>query len=127
VKGDAYAGQTFRQDFAAAAGITYQVHTDSTSDNYEAFEPRLNASEVELLDPPILQEQLLTLVWRGSKITHQPGDHDDWACAACGACVIAAQRRKGVHITQAHLEAARKQGPYRGLGSYRTAPPKCFF
>jgi hypothetical protein len=126
VTGDAYAGQTFRQDFAAA-GITYQVHPDSTSDNYEAFEPRLNASEVELLDLPILQEQLLTLVWRGSKITHQTGDHDDWATAACGACVLAAQRRKGVHITEAHLQAARRQPAFRGIGGYRRAPMKAFF
>jgi hypothetical protein len=126
VTGDAYAGQTFRADFAAE-GITYVVHPDSTSENYESFEPRLNASEVELLDLAILQEQLLTLVWRGSKITHQPGDHDDWATAACGACVIAASRKNGVHVTQAHLDAARKQGPYRGLGAYRSTPMKAFF
>jgi hypothetical protein len=126
VTGDAYGGLTFRQDFAAA-GVTYQVHPDSTSDNYEAFEPRLNASEVELLDLPILQEQLLTLVWKGSKITHQSGDHDDHACAAVGACLLAAQGRKGVHITPQILDAARKQQPYRGFGGYRKAQMKCFF
>jgi hypothetical protein len=37
-----------------------------------------------------LQEQLLTLVWRGVKIDHQPGDHDDYANACAGAAVLAA-------------------------------------
>jgi hypothetical protein len=45
----------------------------------------LNAGEVELLDITELQEQLLTLVIRGDKIDHQPGDHDDFANAAAGA------------------------------------------
>jgi hypothetical protein len=41
--------------------------------------PPLNAGEIELLDVPKLQEQLLTLVVRGSRIDHQPGDHDDYS------------------------------------------------
>ena len=45
----------------------------------------MNAGEVELLDITELQEQLLTLVIRGDKIDHQPGDHDDYANAAAGA------------------------------------------
>src|SRR5215468_8922479 len=52
---------------------------------YDALEPKLNAGEVELLDIPELQEQLLTLVIRNGKIDHQPGDHDDYANAAAGA------------------------------------------
>jgi hypothetical protein len=84
VTGDAYAGETFRRDFEAA-GIHYTVSTKSASDLYEEFEPRLNAGEVELLDCPELQEQLLTLVWLGGKITHERGAHDDWANAAVGA------------------------------------------
>ena len=51
----------------------------------EGLEPPVNAGEVELLDVPKLQEQILTLVVRGTKIDHQPGDHDDWANAAAGA------------------------------------------
>ena len=46
------------------------------------------AGEVELLDDGKLQEQLLTLVLRGGKTDHLPGDHDDYANAACGALVL---------------------------------------
>ena len=89
VTGDAYAGQTFRQDFEAA-GISYSVSSRTKSEIYDAFEPKLNAGEVELLDDGKLQEQLLTLVIRGGKIDHQPGDHDDYANAVAGAVVLAA-------------------------------------
>jgi hypothetical protein len=89
VLGDAYGGQTFRMDFAER-GITYEVADLKTSDIYAAFEPKLNAGEVELLDHPKANEQLLGLVIRGAgKITHLPGDHDDWATALCGAAVYA--------------------------------------
>ena len=49
-------------------------------------------SEVDLLDHPKLTEQLLTLVLRAGKIDHLPGDHDDFANAAAGAVVLAADR-----------------------------------
>jgi hypothetical protein len=51
---------------------------------YESLEPRINAGEVELPDVPKLQEQLLTLVRRGTRVDHQPGGHDDWANATAG-------------------------------------------
>lgn len=86
VIGDAYAGETFRRAFIEA-GIRYRVSERSKTDIYEALEPKLNAEEVELLDVPKLQEQLLTLVVRGAKIDHPPGAHDDWANAAAGAMV----------------------------------------
>jgi hypothetical protein len=88
VTGDAYAGQTFRADFESH-GIRYEVSTRSKHEIYEAFEPLLTASEIELYEVPKLQEQLLTLVWRGVKIDHQPGDHDDYANACAGAAVLA--------------------------------------
>jgi len=91
VVGDAYAGQTFRADFESH-GIQYIVCPETKHELYEAFEPILTASEVELLDVPALQEQLLTLVWRGTKIDHQSGDHDDYANAAVGAIVHASAR-----------------------------------
>ena len=83
VHGDAYAGETFRQDFAKH-DIGYQVLEQTRSQLYEALEPRLNAREVVLLDVPILEQQLLGLVWRGGKIDHPVGEHDDWANAAAG-------------------------------------------
>ena len=113
VTGDAYAGQTFRADFAAH-GIRYEVSTQSKHELYEAFEPLLTANEVELLDTPKLQEQLLTLVWRGIKIDHQPGDHDDFANAACGALVLAAAKKSFV-VTQGILQAASMPPPYSRL------------
>src|SRR5215469_6536067 len=84
VHGDAYAGQTFRADFGEQ-GVAYQVAMLPKTGIYDALEPKLNAGEVELLDIPQLQEQLLTLVIRNGKIDHQPGDHDDFANAAAGA------------------------------------------
>jgi hypothetical protein len=80
VYGDAFAGQTFRKDFAAR-DIAYEVRSASASLLYEKLEPVLNAGELELLDQPTLIEQLVSLVWKGSKITHEHGAHDDFATA----------------------------------------------
>lgn len=88
ILGDAFAGTTFRHDFAAE-GIRYDVAKITTSEAYEALEPKLNAGEVELPDVPKLTEQLLTLVLKGSKVTHSAGEHDDFA-AACALAVYAA-------------------------------------
>jgi hypothetical protein len=99
VTGDAYAGLTFRKDFEACE-ITYIVSKKTQTDLYEAFEPRLNAGEVELLDVPILIEQAICLVVKGSKITHPAGDHDDFINACAGAIDLAAyrERRGGIAI-----------------------------
>jgi hypothetical protein len=97
IQGDAYAGETFRSDFEDA-GVLYEKCKDSKSDLYEALEPRLNAGEIELLDHPVLQEQLLTLVMRGAKVDHQPGDHDDFANAAAGALDAATESRSGYDL-----------------------------
>jgi len=87
VWGDKYGGEIFVQDFARH-GITYRPIQASTSQVYEAFEPLLNAHEVSLLDTPILEQQLLGLIWRGGRIDHPAGEHDDWANAAAGALVL---------------------------------------
>jgi hypothetical protein len=54
------------------------------SDLYELLEAPLNAGEIELLDSPTLIEQATCLVWRGQRIDHEPGGHDDWINAAAG-------------------------------------------
>jgi hypothetical protein len=99
VHGDAYGGQTFRMDFAEH-GINYRVVTHpirgargqpSASDFYEVLEPLLNADELELRDIPELLDQLQTLVWKGGKITHEHGGHDDFANAAAIALHLAAE------------------------------------
>jgi hypothetical protein len=83
VTGDRYAGQTFSSQFTTQE-ITYVVAEHTTSELYEALEPRLNSGQVVLLDAPVLEQQLLGLVWKGGKITHQSGEHDDFATAAAG-------------------------------------------
>ena len=83
IVGDAFAGQTFRKDFAER-DIGYEVRTTSASQLYEAFEPVLMSGEVELLDEPTLIEQLVSLIWKGQQ------DHArEWRarrlCQCCGA------------------------------------------
>ncbi|MBI4524808.1 MAG: hypothetical protein HY695_13475, partial [Deltaproteobacteria bacterium] len=84
VTGDRYAGETFRADFEGH-GISYNVSDLTKSQLYEALEPCLNSNQVVLLDNPKLEAQLLGLVWRGGKIDHPPGEHEDYANAAAGA------------------------------------------
>jgi hypothetical protein len=86
VTGDKYAGETFKCDFSNA-GIAYRVSDRTKSELYEALEPLLNAQSVILVDEPTLEQQLLGLVWRGGKIDHPGGEHDDWANAAAGVIV----------------------------------------
>jgi hypothetical protein len=90
VTGDAYGGQTYRADFAEY-GIKYVVaDIKNASALYEFLEPRLNAYEVRWPDVIELIEQALGLVWRGGKIDHQPGDHDDLINACAGSVWLSA-------------------------------------
>jgi hypothetical protein len=97
VTGDRYAGETFRADFQEY-DIIYELSELSKSELYDQFEPRLNAGEVELLDEGKLQEQLLTLVIKGSKIDHQSGDHDDYGNSAVGALLLATGKKSGFDL-----------------------------
>ena len=92
VHGDKYAGETFIQDFQAE-GILHQCCSLSKSDLYEQFEPRLNAGEIELPNIAKLQEQLLGLVYRGSRLDHAPNEHDDYANCVAGAVWLATMRK----------------------------------
>lgn len=87
VHGDAYAGQTFRMDFADC-GIDYIVDNHSRTDLYEGLEVALNANQIELLDLPILRSELMTIVRRGASLDHMSGRHDDWATSAAGALTL---------------------------------------
>jgi hypothetical protein len=86
VCGDRYAGETFRRQFEEH-GIAYDVAPQTKSDLYDALEPLLNSHSVVLLDVPTLEQQLLGLVWRGGRIDHANGEHDDYANATAGALV----------------------------------------
>lgn len=99
VTGDAYAGETFRQDFADA-GIGYRVSPLSKSEIYEQLEPKINAAEVELLDDPFMIDQLLGLIMRGTKIDHASGEHDDRINAAAGALLLAVGRSLSIEDFQ---------------------------
>jgi hypothetical protein len=83
VTGDAYAGQTFRADFERH-GIHYEVCELPKSKLYEALEPILNGGRVILPNVPDVEQQLLGLVWRGGKIDHLAGEHDDYGNAVAG-------------------------------------------
>jgi hypothetical protein len=91
VTGDKYAGETFKCDFQSYDGIAYDVSPWSKSEIYDALEPRLNAHEVIWPDVTTLEEQLLGLRWRGGRIDHQAGEHDDSANAAAGVVQLLAQ------------------------------------
>lgn len=98
VTGDRYAGETFKKDFERHQ-ITYRVSDKTKHEIYEAFEPLLNGGgKVRLLDVPTLEQQLLGLVWRGGKIDHRPGEHDDFANAGCGAIVLASSQDCGLRV-----------------------------
>lgn len=83
VTGDNYAGQTFKSDFEER-GIAYEVAGRSKSKLYEALEPHLNGFRVLLPNIAEIEQQLLGLVWRGGKIDHPGGEHDDYANAVAG-------------------------------------------
>jgi hypothetical protein len=88
VVGDKYGGETFIADFAGY-GIHYHVAAAPASDLFAAFESKLNAGQVVLVDDAMVEQQLLGLVWRGQKITHPGNEHDDHANAAVGALLVA--------------------------------------
>ena len=112
VTGDNYAGETFKRDFEDQ-GIRYQPSPLTTTELYEAFEPALNAGEIELPDIPKLQEQLLTLVIRGARIGHQAGDHDDYANSCAGAVWLAIKAKRPMIIPPELLAKSRQPGPSR--------------
>ncbi len=87
VTGDAYAGLTFAQAFQSA-GIAYRLAPLPAHKLYEALEPLLNAGRVDLLDHAECEQQLLGLVWKGGKITHPGGEHDDYANAVAGLAFL---------------------------------------
>jgi len=84
VTGDRYAGETFRAAFEACH-IRYVISELTKSQIYEAVEARLNSLNIVLLDQSKLESEFLGLVWRGGRIDHPSGEHDDWANAAAGA------------------------------------------
>jgi hypothetical protein len=116
IVGDKYAGETFRAQFQDA-GIAYAVSPDTKHQLYEAMEAPLNGHAIALLDVPILEQQLLGLIWRGGKIDHLSGEHDDYANAVAG---LVRQLRVGVNDAAAAevRRLAFADAPIEGPRSY---------
>jgi hypothetical protein len=91
VTGDRYAGETFKRDFEGH-GMRYDVAAASKSDLYAQLEPLLNAQRIVLPDVPLLEQQLLGLCWRGGRIDHPAGEHDDFANACAGVASVLTHR-----------------------------------
>lgn len=98
VFGDRYAPGFVAEAFRRA-GVEYGAAPRSTSDGYLELLPHVNAGAVLLLDDPALLRELRGLERRRGaagrdRVDHRPGAHDDRACAAAGALVLASARRR---------------------------------
>jgi len=89
VTGDRYAGEWPRERFKHH-GVTYTVAENTRSDLYLALVPSINSGRVRLLDHSKLENQLVSLERRTTRVgrdlvDHPVGGHDDIANAAAGA------------------------------------------
>ncbi|OQP86023.1 hypothetical protein BTR14_13145 [Rhizobium rhizosphaerae] len=92
VVGDRYAGEWPREQFRKH-GISYEPAAKPKSDLYRDMLPVINSRECELLDIPVLVNQICGLERRTARggrdsIDHSPGAHDDVANAVAGAIAI---------------------------------------
>ena len=92
--------------------IQFRAISGSATDQYEDFEPRLNNGAVELLDDPTTVEELLTLVVKGAKVTHESNSHDDHANAVALAVNAVLQSQQ---IPPAFAVAAGTPWTERGM------------
>ena len=134
VTGDSVGGETYREAWRRQ-GIEYRVASRTTSEFYEATEPLLNRGVVDLVDVPALEQQLLGLVWKGSKITHPAGEHDDFATAAAGCLTLLSGLGRGFFVPATALSRSFLNGqvtvatgtPAHDVGSaeHRVGCPRC--
>ena len=81
ITGDRYAGEWPRERFKHH-GVTYVVAEQTRSDLYLTLVPRINSGRIRLLDNSRLENQLISLERRTSRVgrdqvDHPPGRHDD--------------------------------------------------
>lgn len=112
VKGDRYGGEWCREPFRKA-GIAYEISEKPKGEIYLNGLPLLNAGRVELLDVPLLANQLCRLERRTARggrdsIDHPPGEHDDLANAAMGALLDAVATRPALVISDEALAASAR-------------------
>ena len=91
VTGDEYVGETFKATFQKK-GLSVPGEPLTKPEIYEELELQLNTGCPVVLDNELSEPQLLGLVWRGNKIDHPGGEHDDYANAAAGAIHLAASK-----------------------------------
>jgi hypothetical protein len=93
VTGDRYAGEWPAEEFRKH-GCDYRVAAYSRSEYYLELLPMLTSQAVQLLDEPVLIDQLCGLLryparGKSDTVDHQRGGHDDVANACAGALVEA--------------------------------------
>jgi hypothetical protein len=108
VVGDNFGGDTFKYDFRDW-GRSYRVAKPNKTELYEAFEPVLNAGEIQLLDHSKFTEQALTLVVKGSKIDHESNGHDDYINAVAGAVWLTREKPQHFRVTAADMAFLRNR------------------
>jgi hypothetical protein len=96
VTGDRYGGEWPRDEFRKH-GVEYRLADKTRSDLYLELLPMLNSARADLLDLPVLVNQLVGLerrVSRGGResIDHAPNGHDDVANAVAGVMNRFAER-----------------------------------
>jgi len=106
VTGDNYAAEFVSRAFSSC-GIGYRKSEKSASVLYAELLPKLCSQEIELLDDPVLVDQLASLERRcrpagRDQISHPPGAHDDLANSAAGVaeCLSVGVRRIGGMISK---------------------------
>ncbi len=123
VTGDAVGGETYRQAWRDE-GIEYRVSQKTTSEIYETLEPLLNSHRVVLPDVPMLEQQLLGLVWKGGKITHPANQHDDFATSASGVVdLLATPGSRFAPSSWSYTTSAAEQAAAFWAGRQNPRPP----
>jgi hypothetical protein len=120
VTGDRYAGEWPAEAFSRH-GIKYLPAEQSKSELYVDMLPKLNSGEVELLDIPVLVNQLVGLERRTSRggrdsIDHAPKAHDDVANAVAGAIILSkGKEQRIIRFTPELIErlAGPKKRPHQ--------------
>lgn len=102
VEGDHYGGEWPRAAYKPF-NMEYRVSGTTTSENYIALLPVVNAGTIELPDLPELLRELRSLVRRTGNsgkdsVSHPPRSHDDQACAVAGL-VSMLRKRPEVPLT----------------------------
>lgn len=116
VTGDRYGGEFVREPFRKQ-GVTYELAEKVRSELYRDLLPALNSGQAELLDLPVLINQLVSLERRVARsgresIDHPPNGHDDLANAVAGALSLVKERSRSTvaMILRRRPAAMRPQG-----------------